>query len=44
MTIEIMDVPEQADWRVALMGAAVAQAATLIAESAYAVPMENSPL
>jgi hypothetical protein len=44
MTIEVMDVPEQAEWRVALMGTAVAQAATLVAESVYAVPMKNSPL
>jgi hypothetical protein len=44
MMIEVIDVPEQAEWRVALMGTAVAQAATLVAESVYAVPMENPPL
>ena len=44
MMIEVIDVPEQAEWRVALMGTAVAQAATLVAESVYAVPMKNSPL
>jgi len=44
MTIEVMDVPEQAEWRVTLMGTAVAQAATLVAESAHAVSMKNSPL
>ena len=44
MTIKLMDVPEQAEWRITLMGTAVAQAATLVAESVYAVPVENSPL
>ena len=44
MMIEVIDVPEQAEWRVALMGTAVAQNATLFAESVCAAPMENSPL
>jgi hypothetical protein len=44
MVIEVIDVPEQAEWRVALMGTALAQAETLVAESVYALPMENSPL
>jgi hypothetical protein len=44
MTIEVIDVPEQAEWRIALMGTAVAQAATLVAESVYAVHVEDSPL
>jgi hypothetical protein len=39
-----MDVPQQAEWRIALMGTAVAQAATLVAESVNALPMENSPI
>ncbi|HEV2664882.1 MAG TPA: hypothetical protein VG324_08220 [Blastocatellia bacterium] len=42
--IEVIDVPEQVEWSVALMGTAVAQAATLVAESVYAVPMENLPI
>jgi hypothetical protein len=42
--IEVIDVPEQAEWRVAFMGTAVAQASTLVAESVCAIPMNNSPL
>lgn len=37
---EVIDVPEQAEWRVALKGAAMVQAATLVVESVYAIPVE----
>jgi hypothetical protein len=38
---EVIDVPEQAEWRVALKGAAMVQAATLVVESVYAIPVER---
>jgi hypothetical protein len=42
MAIEVIDVPEQAEWRITLMGNAVAQAAAVVAEAMYVVPMKNS--
>jgi hypothetical protein len=41
MAAEVIDVPEQAEWRVALKGAAMVQAATLAVESVYAISVER---
>jgi hypothetical protein len=41
MAAEVIDVPEQAEWQFALKGAAVVQAATLVVESVYAIPVER---
>jgi len=41
MAAEAIDVPEQAEWRVALKGAAMVQAATLAVESVYAISVER---
>ncbi|HKQ73725.1 MAG TPA: hypothetical protein VJ810_08375 [Blastocatellia bacterium] len=41
MVTEVIDVPEQAEWRVALMGAAVIQAETLVAESVFEVSVDR---
>jgi hypothetical protein len=42
--IEAIDLPEQIDWRLVLMGAAALQNATLIAQSVTTVSMENPPV
>jgi hypothetical protein len=42
MAVEVIDVPEQAEWRVALKGAAMIQAATVVVESVYAIPVDHS--
>jgi hypothetical protein len=38
---EAIEAPEQAEWRVALKGAAMVKAATLVVESVYAIPVER---
>jgi hypothetical protein len=37
---EAIHAPEQAEWQVTLKGSAVVQAATLVVESVYAIPVE----
>ena len=38
---EAIDAPEQAEWQVTLKGSAMVQAATLVVESVYAIPVER---
>jgi hypothetical protein len=41
MAAEVLDVPEQAEWQFALKGSAVVQAATLVVDSVYAIPIDG---
>ncbi len=41
MAAEVIDVPEQAEWQFALKGSAVVQAAKLVVDSVYAIPIDG---
>jgi len=41
MAAEVIDVPEQVEWQFAIKGSAVVQAATLVVDSAYVIPIDG---
>jgi hypothetical protein len=41
MAAEVIDVPEQVGWQFAIKGSAVVQAATLVVDSAYVIPIDG---